>query len=347
MPRISIIVTIYNPQIEYFKECLESIKNQSFSDIEVLLIDDGSEQKVAQICDDYSNRDDRFITYHRENSGVSISSNFGISVAKGDYITFVDHDDIISKDMCEIIIEEVKDAEVLIWNYISFSKNFEKKADYVGKDYVLYNKGDINNLLIQILDPTFSKFQQISLLGANWGKLYNREFLLNRVSEYFPEHMMGGEDAIFTYRAFKKAEKVIFINKYLYYYRQNEFSYTKRFKANMLHDEISMLNVLEKEVSDNERDMKAYYRRCCSSYIAVCGEMILHKDNKNSLCNKILELKQISDLPEYKVAISNYKHLDLNRAKNIFFFLVKRRMYALALMTVKLNKIRNREQMDA
>ena len=98
---ISVVVPIYKVKEELLKECIESIMNQSYRDLEIILIDDGSPDNSGKICDDYSKTDKRIKVIHKENGGVSSARNIGIENANGDWITFVDSDDYIEKDFCK------------------------------------------------------------------------------------------------------------------------------------------------------------------------------------------------------------------------------------------------------
>ena len=112
---LSVVVPVFNTE-KFLPNCLDSIKNQQFRDFEVLLVDDGSTDKSSSICDKYAEIDDRFTVYHRKNNGVSAARNYGISCAKGDYITFVDSDDYIFpfyfKEIGKIINESSPDVVV-------------------------------------------------------------------------------------------------------------------------------------------------------------------------------------------------------------------------------------------
>ena len=106
MPEISVIVPVYNCE-KYIGKCIESILNQTFKDLELILIDDGSADESGKICDEYKIQDKRVKVIHEKNSGVSIARNVGINVAKGKYIGFVDSDDYLAPDMYESLYENL------------------------------------------------------------------------------------------------------------------------------------------------------------------------------------------------------------------------------------------------
>ena len=104
---ISIIVPIYNVE-KYLKQCIESIISQTYRNIEIILVDDGSPDNCGKICDEYSQKDKRIIVLHKENGGLSDARNKGIDIAKGDYLTFVDSDDFVNIDYIEKLYNSIK-----------------------------------------------------------------------------------------------------------------------------------------------------------------------------------------------------------------------------------------------
>ena len=115
MDLISVIIPIYNVE-QYLKECLESVINQTYRNLEIILVDDGSKDKSGKICDEYKNKDERIKVVHKENGGLSDARNAGMKIATGKYIQFIDSDDFIDKDMIEtlynLIIENEADISM-------------------------------------------------------------------------------------------------------------------------------------------------------------------------------------------------------------------------------------------
>lgn len=346
MAKIGIIVTVYNPDERYFRECLESIRNQTLKDIEVLLVDDGSDSQTAEICDEFVEGDRRFKVWHRENEGVSIASNFGIAHVTADYFTFVDHDDKLDLHMCEKVYNEAvkSEAELVIWNYVSFSTQFEKRAYYVGPSRKEYQEDDMQEMRKMILDPMSNEKQQISLLGANWGKLYRTDMIQKCQEIRFPEHIMGGEDALFTLRAFKKVKRAVFIDEYLYFYRQSESSFTKKFRKNMPQEEFELAKRYENEFKDEnaENVIKKYY---CNLFIALIINYLLHEQNPQSKAEKKEEIRQWLSKEEMQDAVNDYKTCGFGMKKNLFFMLAKKnRLNMLMLLAMFYKKMISEER---
>ena len=107
MNLISVIVPVYNVE-PYLRQCIDSILNQTYTDFELILVDDGSTDRCPEICDKYKEKDDRVRVLHKTNGGLSDARNHGIDIANGDYITFIDSDDMVSKDYLEVLIQSLK-----------------------------------------------------------------------------------------------------------------------------------------------------------------------------------------------------------------------------------------------
>lgn len=129
--KISIIVPIYKVEI-YLRKCVDSIVNQTYKNIEILLIDDGSPDNCGIICDEYAKKDERIKVIHKKNGGLSDARNYGIEASSGDYIMFVDSDDYISKDMCEILLKKAleNNADIVSCNFKEiYIDNFEEEIN--------------------------------------------------------------------------------------------------------------------------------------------------------------------------------------------------------------------------
>lgn len=210
-PIISIIVPVYKVE-KYIKECVESIRKQSFSDIEIILVDDGSPDCCAEICDEYAKKDKRVKVIHQKNSGLSSARNAGIGIAQGKFLCFIDSDDYISPHYCEILYDCLVNT-----NYDFSVCEVERFTDgSPPADYKIAEERKV------VSNETFLKLQlsKKSEFGV-WNKLYRRE-LFDRI------HFMDGkihEDVIWSADLAKHCTcGVICTNQPLYYYRQRQDS---------------------------------------------------------------------------------------------------------------------------
>lgn len=135
MPTISVIVPVYKVE-PYIRKCVDSILGQTFSDIQVILVDDGSPDQCGKICDEYAKQDNRVEVIHKENGGLSDARNAGIPYAKGEYIIFLDSDDYIENDMFEYMYTRIKDSEQ-IWQHVAYMKCIKTESRHKRKRWIL------------------------------------------------------------------------------------------------------------------------------------------------------------------------------------------------------------------
>ena len=165
MELVTIIIAVYNAE-KYVEDCLKSISNQTYTNFECIVIDDGSKDESGIICDKFAEKDSRFIIKHIENQGVSVARNTGLSMAKGDYITIVDSDDAIDEDMLEVLVKTAKDnnADIAICNskrvYIDVEPD-RKERTFTGDVTVVDNIGCMDMM-----------FRDDIYKWEVWGKLY-------------------------------------------------------------------------------------------------------------------------------------------------------------------------------
>lgn len=217
---ISIIVPIYKVPETLLRKCIESLINQTFKNIEIILVDDESPDFCGEICDEYAKKDDRIVVIHQENKGLSGARNAGCNIARGNWITFVDGDDWIEQKTCEIMHKYAKkDIDIICFGVIK---------DYGEKKY--YYKYDNNYISEKIYQGDEVKYLQCKLLDYNgnnawaYAKLINREFINKYSIEHDEKLRQGAEGLEFNIRMFEKAQKVQFVKEYLYHYMYNENS---------------------------------------------------------------------------------------------------------------------------
>lgn len=259
---ISIIVPVYNTAA-YLERCVDSILKQTYTQLEIILVDDGSTDASAKMCDAYAEQDDRVKVIHKENGGLSSARNAGLREALGSYIGYVDSDDWIEPDMYKDLLGACLEhqADVAICKYASIYPECEDKVEsdrvsvltretllekYIGddKDYVIYN--------------------------SVWSKLFKRELVEGML---FPEGH-NSEDIMYTTRSFCRADKAVYIDRCFYNYvlsRADSIMNSNRGER-MFRDEIPFwrehIECIRERVSDAMGDYAAFhfYRRLLSYY---------------------------------------------------------------------------------
>lgn len=254
---ISVIVPIYKVQ-DYLDECIESIINQTYSNIEVILVDDGSPDRCPQMCDEWAKRDSRIRVVHKKNGGLSSARNAGLDVAKGEYISFVDSDDFICKDALDNLYNKIKgDKSIgitsgLIYRYQDGSISIFKDQWFCSKDMEI----SASEFLLETMSQKTSY--------TVWNKLYRRDVIGNT---RFREGR-NNEDTLFMYDLGKNIVNLnvcmVEIPHYVYYYRYREDSICTTAKIPL---EIDILGNYELMMEDCKNTNSRLYNVLYLSYV--------------------------------------------------------------------------------
>lgn len=211
-PLVSIIIPIYKVE-PFLKCCLDSVINQTYSHLEIILVDDGSPDNCPKICDEYAVRDSRIIVIHKENGGLSDARNAGLDICKGDFISFVDSDDWVDKEYIETLLNIAiqEQAELAIGRFREVHRDHPKNTIQPFKSFEIFNSSD---LLFHLCKS------DIKEMMAAWGKLYSRK-CFDKIR--FPKGQLY-EDACTNYKIYDNIGKACYVKKYLYFYRIREDS---------------------------------------------------------------------------------------------------------------------------
>ncbi|MBR6783105.1 MAG: glycosyltransferase [Clostridia bacterium] len=219
--KISIVIPIYNTK-EYLRECFDSIINQTYKNLEIILIDDGSTDGSSEICDNYAQKDSRIVVVHKKNEGVAVARNTGIGIATGDYIAFVDSDDFIDLRMFERLANNAKkhNADISMCNFKT-TLDSSGSTEYLNE--VPLDSGRTLKHLYVDMDICFVVF---------WAKIYKRS-LFDGIT--IPS-VACAEDNHVLYKLFLKTNSIVFDKSKLYVYRYRENSATKTFDESSAED---------------------------------------------------------------------------------------------------------------
>lgn len=265
---ISIIVPIYNVE-EYLEDCIESILHQTYSNFELILVDDGSPDDCGKICDKYSKKDKRIKVLHKKNGGLSDARNAGIELAQGEYIGFVDSDDYAAPDMYEKLLEACLKYRADISMCGRYVVSEDKK--------IITEKFVLDNAIVYDDVTAIGKLLLWdSCDSAAWDKLYKKE-LFDAIR--YPIGVMS-EDYDVTCRLFAKAKKIIHIGKPRYYYVQRDGSITKqsfnrkRFETiYQVYNLIDFVKMSYPELINNARYFMIQHLVSLQRYSLLCNDV--------------------------------------------------------------------------
>lgn len=315
MKKISVIIPIYNVE-KYLKRCIESIIKQTYSNLEIILVDDGSPDGCAKICGEYKNKDERIVVIHKKNGGLSDARNAGLKVATGEIISYIDSDDYVDLDMYEKMTKamEEKNADIVVCGTnIDYEDGHTKvKCE---KEEKSFNREEA---LIEL--NSFKSFDM-----AVWNKLYKRE-VVDKIE--FPVGKKS-EDYFVMYQYFARAKKVVIINqaKYHYFQRSNSISRGKNVTHDYIEGSKSQKEFFEKNFPDlNYVGNTAY----AFSYIATYNRYIKNELKMTNEMKK--EFKK--EVRKYLKDINGNSHISRSKKIQATLFSYSLFIYKIALKVI-------------
>lgn len=321
---ISIIVPIYNTNKTLLQQCIISLVNQTYENIEIILVDDGSEKEIANECDKYQEQFQKIRVIHKQNGGLSSARNAGQKEANGKWIMFVDADDWLDVEICEKLIsasEVSTDIDIYIFGFVQHFKEKRKDSIYQFKNgQILSNE---NNFLIK----EALKFP--SLFSSSCWKMYNYDFLCRNQLMHNEEIRQGSEDLEFMIRTLAKVRHVLMVKEFAYHYIMNPDSITNSFnESNAYLVQKCFIEIENFLLPFNDYEVKKmYYIR---SWYALCASIIsgfLNYNNGLSYRVKITKLKKFLDTSYAKRVIRNIDKRDISFSRRCVYELVVKKIY--------------------
>jgi glycosyltransferase involved in cell wall biosynthesis len=301
--KISVIVPVYNNE-KFLERCINSIINQSYKNIEIIIVNDGSTDGSAEICDNFE--DDRVIVKHKVNKGVSAARNDGIAIATGEYISFVDSDDWIEPHMFLNLLNEMiktnADIAVSGINFYSPNENQTVYKQYHSNDIQIY---ETEKALQSLL--TYNKNKQMAIMVCN--KLYKRS-LFNGVR--FPENISFGEDDVVSTKLMLGAMKVIHLDKAYYNCFLSENSLSRStFSKNKL-GVICARTIVYKSLSNYDNIRILAYKRLLEGIALSLSEFLKPPNKYDSNVFKIIfeEYQKVKKFDDFQKVKANCKYIN-------------------------------------
>lgn len=318
---ISIVIPIYNVPEKFLRRCIESAMNQTYNNIEIILIDDGSTDKSGEICDEYSNLDNRIRAIHKKNAGLSAARNTGFKYAKGKWITFVDGDDWIEKDMCESIYSSITDDNIDMCFFGVYRDYGEKstKMKYSYKDGKIYTADECKKLQEDVL--SFNR--NISCVYA---KFFKMDYLNKFQIQHNEELKKGAEGIEFNLRAFENLNTALFVEKYYYHYIYNDESISSKCNDENIYFVIKCFKKIKEYIlkSDNkERLLNRFYNRMLYVIITTAISGYFNPSNTEKYKVKKERLKQYLQIDINKETMEKSIIMDLDTNRKIILFFLK------------------------
>lgn len=269
--KISIVVPIYNVE-KFIHQCLDSIVGQTYQNLEIILVDDGSPDGCGIICDEYAKKDRRVIVVHQENQGVSVARNVGIEMATGEWIMFVDPDDWLELDCCEKVMECVARKP---WDIVYFQRRANNEAGIPVWEYPKIGSFQLDHEKIKKMQEDCMTGHRCSLgfdAPSPWGKLYCLQ-TLKKNNCRFPVGLKRRQDLIFHFYFQDCIEQAFFLDYVGYNYRFNANSVCRRYNVEMLDILLMFLREMEIFIQKNHDNDELYLKFLGNQTINILGDV--------------------------------------------------------------------------
>ncbi|MBO5142222.1 MAG: glycosyltransferase family 2 protein [Clostridia bacterium] len=315
MDKVSVIVPIYNTRIDYLKECLESLQSQSYPNIEILLVDDGSDKENHELYEKLVDKYKIAQLFYQNNLGVSAARNFGIEKATGKWVIFVDSDDWIEENMINTLCKNAKGVEVVISKF--FVDNIPNEAGCKNEVILEENKQELINSLFG------DRISQYAYTESACAKLYLKSFL-EKEEIRFETEIPIGEDLLFNFDVYNKADKIKYIPIHTYHYRTNQQSVMKSYDEKLIQKYEKLFFAFEKKIKRQNMDYSWQYNHFIVRqlhrffYQYICNTQF-NVDNKE----KERIVKKLTKKEPYKTAIKNVKLEKLSLRRILLIILLR------------------------
>ncbi|MEQ8200709.1 MAG: glycosyltransferase [Syntrophomonadaceae bacterium] len=301
---VSIIIPVYNVE-KYLRRCLDSVIDQTYKNLEIIIINDGSPDQSQAIIDEYSARDSRIRSLVQKNQTLGIARNTGMKVARGDYLMFVDSDDYLEPDGVAVMIHNalVTEADVVVANNKKLADELRKERKIADKVLTAEEMCNPAWRFDYFIDPAYG----ITV----WGKLYKHDFVRSTGVLFESNHLISGEDILFNLLLFTHEPRVSSVNQHVYVYCINEGSITHSYRPRLSQRYLALLEIYHDQLTkmgklDDFQDLLAYLilrfiSTCCyNEYIYSANRYAAIKEHLTNLMQSDIVKTSVRDVARGK-----------------------------------------------
>lgn len=323
LPLVSIIVPVYNVE-KYLIECLNSLVNQTYSNIEVLLIDDGSKDSSGEICDDFAAKYKNVYSYHKKNSGLGLTRNYGMSLIKGEYVTFVDSDDYLDKDAISCLVAGLDKGknDTVIGGFTKVSDTGKKLYVEKYSSQIFAEKDIYTKLLVKMLGSSPNNHD--SIRPSVWNTLYSVNIIKKNKLSFVSERELISEDIVWDTDYYRFCKSVQLISAATYYYRLNPTSLTQVYKEDRFQKNVYFFECMTKKLRDSIIYEEAKQRLSKNLFINV--RTAISQEKHNTFRSGYDHIKNMCNNLTLEQAIENYPIKKLGKSQLCFILMIKYKM---------------------
>ena len=298
MDKISVILPVYKVE-KYIDQCMNTVLNQTYQNLEIILVDDGSPDNCGKICDEYQKKDARIKVIHKKNGGAPAARNDALKIATGDWIAYVDPDDWIEPEAFEEALKVgLRDnSDIVIFNTYINTGDQQREVKAFPNDFCTDDRKIIQAMQLSSLSKNYSPFSDNWSQGFPWDKIYRADFLKEH-NVLWPINVKANDDVIYTIHAFQFARRISYFDRTFYHYRMNPESIGHKYMPDRVkvdHDiYVEMMRIKELYHLGSDYDLALYSRIMRNVWLSL-GRCFFHPQNTKSLRQKLKDIGEMLD----------------------------------------------------
>lgn len=318
MVKVSIIVPVFNIEQDKVSRCIDSLINQTYKNIEIIIVDDGSTNNIIEKIKKRYNKQDKIIIKRKENGGVSSARNLGLKICSGEYIMFVDSDDWLESNCIYECIKKGYNNDLIFFTYIKEFQTSKKKIHFFKNDILNFFK--TNN----------EKLYDMRILGSSCMKLYKK----SKINEiFFDENLTNGEDVEFNLRLIKNIENSIYLNECYYHYDIHENSAVRNNSDDIIIKYEKTFKKMKKNLI-NENEKSLYYSFIAVVLLQLMINNVFIKENPYNISRK--KIIRISNRKFFEEMLKNIKFVKLPITRKIPIIFCKYHLFVLCKVIINI-----------
>ena len=304
-PLVSVVIPVYNVE-NYLRQCMDSVVNQTYCNVEIVCINDGSPDRSIDILREYEQKDKRIKIIEIENQGLSGARNVGTAYCTGDYLLYLDSDDWIDLDTVEVALKAATEynVDIVLWNYVKEYLQSSQPVMVFNKETLFLD--DYNRLYRRLVGLTGDQLQhpeQCDSISTAWGKLYKMSIIKEHNIKYVDTKIIGTEDLLFNAEVFKYCTSAVALsNTFNHYRKSNASSLTRNFKPEFFEQSCELQRRLRKVCGDVDYLSQSLSNRTALSLIGLGLRVVT---SNISFLQQFKRVKEIITTPSYRSAFKN------------------------------------------
>lgn len=325
--KVSVIIPVFRVE-KYIRQCIDSVLNQTYANVEIVLVDDGSPDSCPQICDEYANLDNRVLVIHQQNEGVGYAREKGVVNSSGDYILFLDGDDWLDAstvEKCVHSVEANENTDMVVFSYVKEmpdkSAPISLRSQAIGEQ----SGTEYHRRLYGPIDEELRYPGSLDHVGVCWGKMYARKLAVE--GRAFDLKVIGSaEDVLFNIYALRKCKNIVYLDESLYHYRKRTDSVSATYRPNLVKQWDKLFQEMEFSIQNldgGEKCRIALSNRIALSILGIGMNELASK--VHNVVRKISEIRMYINSDRYRKACSEFDAKSLPLPWKVLLFFSKQR----------------------